>query len=351
MAATDNLSLESIVSTAITIPGVKVTRNSFLTECFKNEDVDIHSIIDQGPVLAGCSQELLQKKANSIIMKRTSESSAASFLAGLPGGFAMGVSIPADVLQYFAVALVLAQELSYLYGSTDLWKNGQVDMELINNQLILYCGVMFGVAGAANGVRLLSAQLAKTAAKKIPQKALTKTFWYPIVKQIGKAVGVKITKTTVANGVAKVLPVVGGVISGGITFASMMPMGKRLATTLDEANFDYTEEEINEDLRVIGTLEGVEVIEENEAKTFLKGSAEGVQKGLKDISAGAKGLFAKAQKKAEKLNSVRNAGKAEANNSAEDAFEMLEKLAALKEKGILSQEEYEVKKAEILQRI
>ena len=126
----------------------------------------------------------------------------------------MAATIPADVMQFFGMALRLAQELSYLYGADDLWQNGIVDEEKIKSQLIMYCGVMFGVSGAVSGVRVLSTQIAKTTLHKLPQKALTKTFWYPIVKQIGKAVGIKVTKSSVAKGISKAIPVIGGVISG-----------------------------------------------------------------------------------------------------------------------------------------
>lgn len=342
---TQDISLESIVTTAIALPGVRVSRNSFLTECFKNQDVDVHSLLEYGPIDANCSREMLSKLANNLVIKRTSASSLASFAAGLPGGFAMGVAIPADVLQFFGVALRLAQELSYLYGEDDFWKNGEVDIERVNGQLILYCGVMFGVSGAASGVRLLSAQLAKTAAKKIPQKALTKTFWYPIVKQIGKAIGVKVTKSTVANGISKVIPVIGGVVSGGITFASMLPMGKRLAATLDEANFDYSEDEIQEDIAVVETLGREEEVNESEKMTFLKGGIEGVQKGFKDIGAGAAGLLSKVQK------GVAKPRKSQQGEQDEDVFQKIEKLAKLKEMGAITQDEFEAKKAELLTRI
>ena len=95
---------------------------------------------------------------------------------------------------------------------------------------------MFGVSGAVSGVRVLTTQLAKTTAKKLPQKALTKTFWYPIVKQIGKALGVRVTKSTVASGVSKIVPIIGGVVSGSLNFASMLPMANRLQGTLDKGN-------------------------------------------------------------------------------------------------------------------
>ena len=69
------------------------------------------------------------------------------------------------------MALRLAQELSYLYGAQDLWQDGQVDDERIKSQLIMYCGVMFGVSGAVSGVRVLSTQIAKTALKKAATKS------------------------------------------------------------------------------------------------------------------------------------------------------------------------------------
>ena len=194
------VALENIITSAVQIPGVKVSRDKFLAETFATEDVIIQDVLDFGPVEAKVSKEKLAAISNKLILKRTSQSSVASFAAGIPGGLAMAATIPADVLQFFGMSLRLAQELSYLYGAQDLWRDGQVDDEKVKNQLLLYCGVMFGVSGAVSGVRVLSTQIAKTTLKKLPQKALTKTFWYPIVKQIGKAIGVKVTKTTVAQG-------------------------------------------------------------------------------------------------------------------------------------------------------
>ena len=237
------VSLESIITSAVQIPGVKISRDKFLAETFVSEDFPIQDILDMGPVAAGISQERLTAIANKLILKRTSQSSIASFAAGIPGGLAMAATIPADVLQFFGMALRLAQEISYLYGAQDLWKDGQIDDEKVKNQLLLYCGVMFGVSGAVSGVRVLSVQIAKTTLKKLPQKALTKTFWYPFIKQIGKAIGVKVTKSAVAQGFSKAIPVIGGVISGGLNFASMMPMANRLQAAFDSASFGYTEEE------------------------------------------------------------------------------------------------------------
>lgn len=167
---TSDIMLEEIICKAIQIPGVKVDRNKFLAEIFSSKVDLLENIVNNGPIGAGITREEINNIANRLIMKRTSQSSIASFAAGIPGGLAMAATIPADILQFFGMSLRLAQELSYLYGADDLWENGKIDDEKVKNQLILYCGVMFGVSGAVSGVRVLSTQVAKTALKKFPKK-------------------------------------------------------------------------------------------------------------------------------------------------------------------------------------
>ena len=326
--------LEEIISTSIKIPGVKVDRNKLLAEFFASSSLGIQSILDLGPVEAGVPREELQAIANKLIIKRTSQSSLASFVAGIPGGLAMAATIPADVAQFFGMALRLAQELSYLYGAKDLFVNGEVDDERVKNQLILYCGVMFGVSGAVSGVRVLTTQIAKTAGKKIPQQALTKTFWYPIIKKIGKAIGVKITKTTIGNAAEKVIPVVGGVISGTLNFASMMPMAKRLFKTLDDANFDYSEEEFNSDIKVIEQIGNDEEIILTE-HTKVDEVKEKLAGGIKTVGDKASDLIGRIGKKNEKSENA-------------DPVEEIKKYKELLDLDIISQEEFDEKKKELL---
>lgn len=249
------ISLENIISTAIRIPGIKVNRESFLREQFEDVSPErLQSIIEKGPVEAKCSRSDLRKIARKLINKRTLFSTSASFVAGLPGGFAMAATIPADMLQFYGVALGLAQEIDYLYGEGDLWSGDTPDSEKVTNQLILYCGVMLGSSGAAQTVKILSSSLAKQALKKLPQKALTKTFYYPIVKSIAKAFGAKMTKGIFAKGVSKAVPLIGGVVSGGITFATLPPMGTRLTDALDKAHFSYSYTDFEADWKDISEV-------------------------------------------------------------------------------------------------
>ena len=188
-------------------------------------------------------------------------SSGASVLAGLPGGIAMAVTIPADVAQYYAMALKLAQELGYIYGFQYLWSEKDKLTEEAQNTLLLYLGVMLGVSGTGALLRAGGMAIGKQALKSIPQKALTKTLYYPILKKVLKVFGISLTKGTFAKGVSKVLPVVSGVISGGITFATMKPMGENLQKELSKM-VDYNEEQYEKDVKSI--RKEAEVIEDEE---------------------------------------------------------------------------------------
>ena len=101
------------------------------------------------------------------------------------------------------------------------------------NLLTLFIGVMFGVNGAVGTINKLAVQVAKQIAKKLPQKALTKGMIYPIVKKIATLLGIKMTKQIFAGGVAKVIPILGAFISGGMTFISFKSMSEKLRKYLE----------------------------------------------------------------------------------------------------------------------
>ena len=318
--------LEEVITKAVQIPGVKVNRKQFLADQFACKTDNLEEILDKGPIEAGIKREDIMLLSKKLILARTSQSSIASFVTGVPGGLAMAATIPADILQFFGMALKLAQELSYLYGAQDLWVDGKIDDDKVKNQLILYCGVMFGVSGAVSGLRVLSTQLAKTALKKIPQKALTKTFWYPILKKIVNCIGINLTKKTFAQGVSKAVPVIGGVVSSGINFASMLPMANRLNDTLDKATFNYSDEEFNKDIEIIMNPDEYEEIKEKKTSVSKK-----VSDGVHNATDGISKFISKIGKKNE-------------NNSYED----IKKLKELLDAGILTQEEFDKKKKELL---
>ena len=65
-------------------------------------------------------------------------------------------------------------------------------------------------------------------------EALTKGVIYPIVKKVASLIGAKMTKDIFAKGVAKAIPGIGAIFSGGITLATFLPMCNRLKGYLDD---------------------------------------------------------------------------------------------------------------------
>ncbi|MBD7937620.1 bacteriochlorophyll 4-vinyl reductase [Cytobacillus sp. Sa5YUA1] len=245
----ESTNVELIIANALKMPGVKVNRKEFLVKTFgdKLSSDMIPILIDKGPQEVGIAADKINRMAKSLVNKRTLQSSGTSFAAGLPGGWAMAATIPADTLQFFGVALRLSQELAYMFGYRDFWDDDELDLERVRSELILFLGVMFGVGGAASTLKVISSKMAQQALKRLPQKALTKTFYYPIVKKIAALIGVKMTKDTFAKGVSKVIPVIGGVVSGGLTYSSMTKMGNRLRNTMYDS-LNYSTKEFQKDM-------------------------------------------------------------------------------------------------------
>lgn len=239
-----------IIEKSLSIPGVKVNRRDFLIEIFadKIKQEDIPLLLKAGPVKSGLfTPEQLKKAAIKNCNKNKWQCSATSFASGIPGGFAMAATIPLDTMQFFGFNLRVAQQVAYIYGYEDFWNGDVLDNERVENELVMFLGTMLGAGGAAQVTRLLSNQLAKKVAADLPKKALTKTIYYPIIKNIAKSIGIKITKDSFAKGLSKAIPLLGGAISGGITYKSMSTMNKRLYEAFDIA-VDYTEEEVMKDL-------------------------------------------------------------------------------------------------------
>lgn len=214
---------------ALALPSAKVDRANFLRSQLHNhcDEATVLRAIEDRPANAGISPDLIDELANSVIKSHVIKASGISFAAGLPGGWAMAGTIPADTAQFFWHATTLAQKLAYLYGWPDMLKDGEVDEET-KLQLTLLVGAMLGAAQANKVIAEAARRIAEEVVRRVPRMALTKTAWYPIIKQVAKWIGISITKTTFARGASKVVPIVGGAISAGVTAATMRPMAKRL---------------------------------------------------------------------------------------------------------------------------
>jgi putative membrane protein len=77
-------------------------------------------------------------------------------------------------------------------------------------------------------------RLATETSKRIPRMALTQYAMYNIAKQVGKWIGLKLTKDGVGKSMGKVIPFIGAPISAATTYFTFKPMAKKLKKHLDE---------------------------------------------------------------------------------------------------------------------
>lgn len=230
--------IEDFIIAGLKTPGVRVNRESFLRTEFKkhypSEVIDV--IIEHNPAYAHIPSDTIDKLANDVIKYERNFVSGLSAVLGAPGGAAMAVTIPADIVQYYAYMIRAAQKLMYLYGFPEIEINEReqvFDSETINT-LVVCLGAMYGVAGANNALKVMAKALGTGVEKKLLKKALTKGAVFPIVKEILKWFDVKLTKAIFAGFFKTAIPVIGGVVGGGLTFATFKPCCDRLKKTLQD---------------------------------------------------------------------------------------------------------------------
>ena len=222
----------------VRVPGVRVNRDEFLRQELRKlslSDDAIARALSSSPVMAGVSLAQIDTLAEEAISYETNKSAAISFVAGIPGGFAMLGTIPADLMQYYVHALRIMQKLAYLYGWDELLPDGKDADDDTLGVLAVFFGVMLGVGGAAQSLTAFACVAAKTAYQNhATKRALMSITWYPVVKHSLRLIGINITKSTAAKGFSKIVPVIGGFVSSGLTFMALQSQSALLKEHLRE---------------------------------------------------------------------------------------------------------------------
>lgn len=230
---------KEMIAKLSSIPIVRVDRDEFLKKVFGNSPY-IDDIITYGPQHV-YSTDSLRAKADEIVRNSTRKSSVASFVAGLPSNLAVTVAASVvDIGQYFAFALNMAQQIAYLFGENQLFSTFDPSEDMLKTdgtsipesaqaRMIAYLGTMLGVNGAGALIVKTAHNAGTAMGKRVAAQALTKTAWYPLLKKVASVLGYKITKKTIEGAIIKTVPVIGGAISGAITYVTFKPMGGRLA--------------------------------------------------------------------------------------------------------------------------
>ncbi len=213
------------------IPGVQVNRENYLRSVFRKEyKGKMEQILLEGPINAGVPMNVINKYADKSIKNEALLTTGASFLSGLPGGIAMGISIPGDILNYYARIFIIVQKLMYLYGWEDdiFDSNGEID-DTTMNALIIYIGFMMGVKPASTLLAHFAAKnVTKMASGVIAKSIIKNGASRRIIIKIVQMIGVKSSVKGAFTVGTKAVPVISGFVSGGITAATFIPSTKKL---------------------------------------------------------------------------------------------------------------------------
>lgn len=243
--AEESNKFEMILHSAMELPGIRINRADFLkkelSKYFENDVVE--KAIKTNPAQAGISVKNLDRISQNCIAYETTKVTALSAASGIPGGIAMAATVPADIVQYFGHIIRILQKLAYLYGWSDLFRNGNDGFDdETSNQLILFIGIMFGVNAANSVITKISYSAAAKVEKTLLSKALTHGTVYPIVKNVSTKIGIKMTTSIFSKSVGKAIPFIGAAVSGGLTLSTFLPMSNKLKKyliTLPTASVEY----------------------------------------------------------------------------------------------------------------
>ena len=365
---------KAIMQRAASLKVVKINRGDFLRSEIKRRfpEIDADFAVETTPAETGIAPEDLDRMAIDVIDLETKKCAGLSFLADIPGGLAMVGTVPADLAQYFAHVMRIEQKLAYIYGwQTFLNEEDEVDDETVM-KLVVLMGVMMQVGGAANAVTTFAANTARAGIEKAIQKqALTKTFWYNPMKKVLRYLGVNLTKQTFAKTASKVVPVIGGAISGGMTYMAYKPGAERLRRYLRSLPTSGIDETLYPDIIAIEADKAAAEREKalSEAKTATLNAAQSVGElaagtaqaagsaaveGLQAAGATAKSALGAAGEILGSLASRAKASRAASTSTAkvdssfEDSLEKVKQLKELLDCGILTQEEFDAKKCKLL---
>ena len=118
----------------------------------------------------------------------------------------------------------------YLYGWDDLFEDGDLQLnEETEIRIWLLVGAIFGVRQATDSLREIAEASKSNAAYRIAKIRLTAAPLYiPLRYALFRTIGVRLTKTSFAKGISKLIPLAGGGISASITAVSLRSMTRNL---------------------------------------------------------------------------------------------------------------------------
>lgn len=228
-------SFDEIIAQAIRLPGTSVNRADFLTEVLRGKfaPVIVHAACQTTPAKAGLTDRQIEKIAKKSLGKDGRRTTALSFAAGIPGGVAGAVTIPADLVQFYGYLIRAIQKLTYLYGWRDLAHiEAGVPDRAASGALVVMLGVMAGNEQANAVLARLARLRAAGASDQTLRTVFTEQALADDLHMISDDLTIRMAKRLGGQVAGKAIPIVGGIVSGVITGSGFDEMAKRLLKQL-----------------------------------------------------------------------------------------------------------------------
>lgn len=240
----------SFLNGILKMPGAKLNRESFLRQTFRGlSDEDLRVCVSESPLKVISDYEI-EKAASSIINSHTAKATTVSTISGIPGGLAMLVSIPADLANYYYHVVLVGQKLGYLYGFPDMIDDSGRLTQDGEIMLTAFIGVMNKVKMANELIKNIAVELAKRmtgeTAVRVAGNILSKQIVAQAIEAISAKLGTQVAAKNIGRGIVKAIPIVSGLICGGITYVTFKPQARRLLETLKNNSTNY----INRDIKI-----------------------------------------------------------------------------------------------------
>ncbi len=234
---------ETILRTSLNFNHCRIDREDFLREALKINCSDevIGKAILTTPFEAEIPRYVISDIANDTINSDLVKVTGLSFVAGLPGGFAMAGTIPADLIQFFVHSIRVAQKLAYLYGWKDFFESDTEITQDTLSKITLFTGVMFGAPNAEKALNTYKETESEEDTNNIrigfsnleidfsfSQSTIREHGLLQLVQYIAKWIGVKIARQMATRGSMRIVPLIGGIVSGGLSYLSFKDMTLRL---------------------------------------------------------------------------------------------------------------------------
>lgn len=221
----------------------RLDRAAFLWDClgpyYPAEQVE--KAIAFSPAQAEIPPDVIDRLADICIRRETKKAAIRSAAAGIPGGIAAVVATVYDARQFNRHVILVMQKLLYLYGWPALEKGGRGMEEEIKDKIRLFYRIMCGDKLAGQAVTYYS----KKYAEKISDQMIRHTLknGIPVLKKGAEMTGAKVTEKALAGWISKSVPLVGGAVSGSLTYLTFYPMARRLQRFLQHHPNAYVKAE------------------------------------------------------------------------------------------------------------